>query len=70
MTDIRVYTVAEALALPPPTEEKLEQRRVALALAAETTRRALERRGGIPIPWEDIEWALEWDDDDQDVPAK
>jgi hypothetical protein len=67
MTAIRIYTVEEALALPPLTPDEIERRRLVLAEAAAATRRAFERRGGVPIPWDAIERALEWDYDSLDA---
>lgn len=66
----RVLTVEEFKALPPPTAEEIEERRRRmdewLASARELSERILERRGGIPISDEDIEWALSHDDEDED----
>lgn len=64
----RVLTVEEARALPPLTERELEERRASMArLMAEAEKlrqQILHRRGGVPIPDEDIDWALSHDDDD------
>ena len=67
MTAHRVLSVEEARALPPPLEEELERRRSAIRAMSAITQRAFERRGGVPIPWEEIEQALEWDDEPDDV---
>ena len=60
----RVLTVAEALALPPPTEAELEERRRTFDEMSAITAQALARRGGAPIPSADLEWALDRDDED------
>ena len=62
----RVLTVEEAKNLPPPTPEELEQRRRWLAEAHALAERILERRGGVPISDEELEWAMSPDDEDED----
>jgi hypothetical protein len=66
----RVLTVEEFKALPPPTPEEIEEQRIHkaawLAGGRAISQRILERRGGVPISDEDIEWALRHDDDDED----
>jgi hypothetical protein len=67
---MRIVTMAEARNLPPPTPEELERHRQAMADIALIREAILARRGGVPIPWEDIEWALGDEDDDEDLAAK
>ena len=61
----RPLTVEEALALPPPTEEEIAQRRRAVAGLAEVARRVRERLGR-DITDEEFEWALRRDDDEEE----
>jgi hypothetical protein len=63
---MRIVTMEEARNLPPPTPEELAARRRLLDEVAAIRAQILAERGGEPIPWEDIEWALDrgWDDDD------
>jgi hypothetical protein len=71
MTQRKVLTVEEALALPPPTEEELEQRREVLRRLQALNAATLKRRNGVPIPWEEIELALHRGErDDDHIPFK
>jgi hypothetical protein len=67
----KVLTVEEALALPPPTAEELEQRRKVLLRVKALNDATLKRRHGVPIPWEEIELALHRGErDDDHIPVK
>lgn len=63
----RVLTVEEARN-PPPTEEEIARHQAAVDAIHENAMAILARRGGVSIPWEEIEAALD-DDDDEDLAA-
>ena len=62
----RVLTVEEARNLPPPSPEETAQRERAFKAMQELREEILRERGGVPISEEDIEWALRWDDDEDE----
>jgi hypothetical protein len=65
----RVLTVEEALALPPPSEAEVAERRAAIRALAAIGERVRERLGR-PLTSEEFEWSLRWDDEDSEPPAK
>ncbi len=70
----RIYTVAEALALPPPTAELIEQRRLAAAQFSAVAQSILDRRGGVPYSDEEFQEFLhegeyDWLDNHESAPA-
>jgi hypothetical protein len=60
---MRIVTMEEARNLPPPTPEELAARRRLLDEVAAIRAQILAERGGVPISDEELDWAL--DDDDE-----
>ena len=66
---VRVYTVEEAKALPPPTDEEREARAVVIASIRAHTDEWLTRRGGVPFTTDEILALLDREPDDDSAQA-
>lgn len=62
---VRVYTVEEAKALPPPTPDETAERWAALLMMRAAAEQMLDERGGAPLAADEFQDLF---DDDGDVP--